>query len=62
MSIIVDLSLGSGGSRRRKKNDREWIILNSTASVHEDGIMKCTENCWIIGEQGERENVSNRGD
>jgi hypothetical protein len=27
------------------------------APVHEDTIMKCTESCWVIREQGNREKV-----
>jgi hypothetical protein len=37
---------------------REWERVN----LYEDNIMKCTVNCWIIGEQGERERVSNSGE
>jgi hypothetical protein len=45
--------------RRRKENDREWVILKCIASVYEDSIMKLTEDCWTIGEQGHRESISN---
>jgi hypothetical protein len=45
---------------RGKGNGREWIILKYIASVWEDSMMKCTENCWLIREQGDRERVSNR--
>jgi hypothetical protein len=49
------------GSRRRQENDREWIILKHIPSVYESSIPKLIESYWIIGEQGNREWVSNRG-
>jgi hypothetical protein len=44
----------------RKEDDREWIILKYTASAYAERVMKCTGNCWIIGEQGNRERITER--
>jgi hypothetical protein len=37
----------------------EWKISEYIASVCEDSKAKCTESCWIIGEQGDRERTIN---
>jgi hypothetical protein len=51
---------GPWGGREGKRMI-EWITLKYIASVHEDDIAKCTVSCRIVGEQGDRESISNRG-
>jgi hypothetical protein len=46
--------------RQEKKREWQWIILKYIAFAYEDSITKCTESCWIMGEEGDRERVSNR--
>jgi hypothetical protein len=51
-----------GEAGEEKRMVREWIILKYIASVCEDSIIKGILSCWMIGEQSDRERVSNRGD
>jgi hypothetical protein len=38
----------NGGEEKKRMIEWMWIIMKSIASVYNDGIMKCTECCWII--------------
>jgi hypothetical protein len=53
---IYDLLYMGGG--RGKENIREWKYLD-IPFIYEDNIMKCLVNCWIIGDQGDRERIGN---
>jgi hypothetical protein len=44
-----------------KKKRMMELISKYIISVYEDYIIKCTETCRIIGEQGNRQRVRNRG-
>jgi hypothetical protein len=45
------------GGKRILENEKYWNL----ASVYEGNIMQCTVSCWMLGEHGERERVSNGG-
>jgi hypothetical protein len=61
MIILMGLVWGEpwGGMRGQKnlQSEKYWDIV----SVHEDNKTQCTVSYWTIGEQGDRERVSNGG-
>jgi hypothetical protein len=52
--------MGLGKKGRVKGNEREWIILEYTAFVQEEGITQCTESSLIMGSRAKRVRKSNR--
>jgi hypothetical protein len=43
------------------EEENECVILKYNSYVYQESMTKCTINCWIIEEQGDRRSVNNRG-
>jgi hypothetical protein len=56
----ISESEGATGGGRGKQNVREWKILKQSIYICTN-IMYCTVSCWVLGEHGDREWISNRG-
>jgi hypothetical protein len=60
MFSILGLFVWTGGRGKGKKKDSEKYWNTFTASVQEEGLVKCNESCWIIEGKGNRIGKSNR--